>query len=175
MSIFKKIFHAIGVAGSAVGHFFANAFKWVETDGAKIAVAIVDELKTLLSSGTLDFFAQIMDGLTHSNIPTEIVDKLRTELPKATAIALGIQGFPENPTEQDIQNLSQTILTAFGIAADKSQFYSTLGAKIISIIRANTMPGQTFTFATLVTDLEQTYQAYLDAQNADQPVATATA
>lgn len=167
MSIFKSIFHALGSAASAVGHFFADAFKWVETDGAKIAVAIIDELKSLIDSGAANFFAQIMDGLTKSNIPTDILAAIQKELPNATAIALGLQGLPADSSDAAVANLTQEILTAFNVTPDKSKFYSVLGASIIQIIRSNTMPGQTFTFAVLVTDLEEAYQAYLQAQNAD--------
>lgn len=167
MSIFKSIGHALGSAATAVGHWFANAFKWVETDGAKIAVAIVEELKVLFNSGAADFFGQIMDALTKSNIPTEILDAIRKELPNATAIAMGLQGLGADATEQNIADLEKAILQAFNVSADNSEFYSRLGAKIISIIRANTAPGQTFTFATLVDDLEAAYQAYLSAKNAD--------
>lgn len=167
MSIFKTIFHAIGSAASAVGKFFANAFNWVETDGAKIAVAVVEELKTLLDSGTVDFLAQVIDALTKSNIPTDIVNEIKSQLPTILADAMAVQNLGTNPTDDQVQAFSQQILASFGVTPDKSQLYSTVGAKIIGIIRANTAPGQTFTFATLVNDLEQAYQAYVDAKNQD--------
>lgn len=172
MSIFKSVLHALGSAATAVGHWFSNAFKWVETDGAKIAVAIIEELKTLFNSGAADFFGQIMDVLTKSNIPTEILDAIRKELPNASAIALGLQGLPADASDEAVANLANTILLTFNVTPDKSKFYSSLGASVIGIIRAHTMPGQVFTFATLVTDLEEAYQAYLSALNADQAGST---
>jgi hypothetical protein len=163
----KGVLKAFGSAATAVGHFFAGAFKWVETDGAKIALAIIEEVKIITSNPSTGFIASILDELTKSNIPTEILAELKAKLPDALAVSLAIQGLPSDPTEQDIEDLEKRILDAFGVAPDKSEFYSRLGAKIISIIRANTMPGQKFTFATLVNDLEQAYQAYLIAKQGD--------
>jgi len=164
MPIFKSIFHAIGVAGSAVGHFFANAFTWVEKDGAKIAVAILEDLKVLFDSGATNFVAQIIDGLTKSNIPSEILALLQKELPKALAVGLAVEGLPSNPTDQDVQDFANRVLTAFGVTADKSKFYSTLAADITGIIRSNTAPGQKFTFAVLIQDVEQAYKDYIAAK-----------
>lgn len=163
----KNLLHSLGAAASAVGHFFADAFKWVETDGAKIAVAIIEEIKTILGNPSTGFLASILDTLTHSNIPTDILATLQKELPGALAIATGIQNFPANPTEADIKTLETTVLTNLGVSSDRSQFYSTFGAKTVSIIRNLTMPGQTFTFATLVTAVEAEYQAYLTAKAGD--------
>lgn len=163
----KGVFKALGSAATAVGHFFAGAFKWVETDGSKIALAIIEEIKTITDNPSTGFLVNLLDELTKSNIPSEIIAQLKAKLPDALAVTLAIQGLPADPTEQDIEDLEKRILDAFGVTADKSQFYSTLGAKIISIIRANTMPGQTFTFATLVNDLETAYQAYLAAKQGD--------
>jgi hypothetical protein len=167
MSFLKNILHAIGSAATAVGKFFANAFKWVETDGSKLAVAIVEEAQTLLKGQVPGLIATILDQLTNSHIPTEVLDALKKNLPAALAVSTGIQNFPANPTDEDITNLENQILQAFGVSPDKSQVYSIFGAKIIAIIRAETMPGQTFTFAKLVEDLEGAYQAYLTAKEED--------
>lgn len=163
----KGVFHALGVAASAVGHFFADAFKWVEKDGAKIALSIIEEFKTFTDNPSTGFIVGLLDELTKSHIPTDILAAIKDKLPDALAVTLAVQGLPADPTEQDIQDLEKRILDAFGVTADKSEFYSRLGARIISIIRSNTMPGQTFTFAVLANDLEKAYQAYLTAKNGD--------
>lgn len=175
MSIFTNIFHALGVAGSAVGHFFAGAFKWVETDGAKVALAILEDYKTAASSGMIDFFAKIADGLTKTNVPTEIVTKINAALPNLMADALGLQALGTNPTDEQIQALSQQILTEWGMLDNKSKFYSVVGADIIGIIRKDTQPGVVFNFAMATTDLKTVYDDYQAALAQENGTAAAPA
>jgi hypothetical protein len=90
---------------------------------------------------------------------------------KPVADALALEGLATNPTAAQITAFEEAVLAAFKVAPDQSQLYSTLGAQIIAIIRANTAPGQKFTFAVLVSDLETAYQDYLS----DQAAANGTA
>ena len=164
-----SIFTWIGKAAQSVGKWFATAFKDITQDAAPVAVTILEELQALWKSGTPSYIAQIVGTLLKSGIPTTIATAVGDALPTLLADALALEGLATNPTDAQIEAFEQAVLAAWKVTPDKSKLYSTLGAQIIGIIRANTAPGQKFTFAVLVNDLEQAYQLYL------QDVADATA
>ena len=159
-----SVFSWIGKAASSVGQWFSKAFKDIEQDAAPVAVAVVEELQTLFKSGATGFLASILDTLVKSELPTEIINAIQGALPTILADLLALEGLATNPTDAQIITFEQAVLKAFGVTADKSQLYSTLGAQIIAIIRANTAPGQKFTVAVLIGDLEEAYQDYLQDQ-----------
>lgn len=150
MSIFSKI-----------GAWFAKAFKFVETDADKIAIAVTEAVKTAFVNGTLGFVASVLDGLLKSNVPTEIVNIIGSNINKVLAVELAIQGLPDNPTEADILKFEQDCLSAFGVHNDKSKLYTTLAAQIYGIVKQQADTGEKFTFAVLVIDVEQAYKTYL--------------
>jgi hypothetical protein len=152
------LFTWVGKAASSVGKWLEEAFKDIAQDAAPVAVSIIAELQTLLKSGTTGFIASILDTLLKSELPTEIINAIGAALPKLLAAALALEGLDTNPTAEQITTFEQAVLSAFGVSADNSQLYSTVGAQLIEIIRANTAPGQKFTFAVLVNDLEDAYQ-----------------
>jgi hypothetical protein len=161
-----SIFTWIGKAAKSVGTWLSKAFQDIETDAAPVAVAIIEELKTLWGGAVPGFIASILDTLLKSQLPSEIVTAIGKALPTLLADALALEGLATNPTPAQITTFEQAVLAAFKVSPDQSQLYSTLGAQIIAIIRANTAPGQKFTFAVLVNDLEQAYQDYLSDQTA---------
>ncbi len=169
----KAVGHALGSAAKAVGHFFADAWAWEEKTGAKLGVAIVEEAKVILMSPGAGMVASIADGLLHTQIPTEILDALKARLPNALAIAAGVQGVVENPSDEEITALEQRVLEAFKVSENKSRFYTTLGAEVQAIIRKYTMPGQVFNFIELSNDLEAAYQKYLIAKAEDDATSQA--
>ena len=156
MSIFKWL----GTAASNVGKWLAKAFKDITKDAAPLAVSIIEELQALWKSGTPGFLASILDTLVKSELPSEIVTAVGNALPTLLADALALEGLATNPTDAQLQAFEQAVLAAFKVTPDKSQIYSILGAQLIAIIRANTAPGQKFTFAVLVNDLEEAFQDY---------------
>jgi uncharacterized protein (DUF2267 family) len=153
-----SIFSWIGKAFQSIGAWFAKAFKNIQTDAAPVAVAIVEELQTLLKSGVATFLENVLDTMLKSGVPTAIANAISAALPKILADLLAIEGLPTSPTDVQLTAFSQAVLAAWGINDNTSKVYTTLGAQIIGIIRANTAPGQKFTFAVLVADLEQSYQ-----------------
>jgi hypothetical protein len=153
-----SVFTWIGKAASSVGKWLATAFKDITQDAAPVAVSIIEELQTLFKTGTTGFIASILDSLVKSQLPTEIINAVGAALPKLLAGALALEGLATNPTDAQIEAFEQAVLSAFNVTPDKSQLYSTVGAQFIAIIRSNTAPGQKFTFAVLVADLEAAYQ-----------------
>src|SRR5579872_19426 len=139
-----------------------NAFKYIETDADKIAISVTEGLKTAFVNGTLGFIANILDGLTHSQVPTEVVTFIGANVDKLLATELAIQGLPANPTEADILAFEQAVLKAFSVVSDKSKLYTTLAAQIYGIIKTQADASVKFTFAQLVIDIETAYQDYLN-------------
>lgn len=161
-----SIFTWIGKAASSIGSWFAKAFKNIQTDAAPVAVTIVEEIQTLLKSGVATFIENTVDALLKSGVPTEIANAIGSALPKILANLLAIEGLPADPTDVQIAAFSQAVLGAWDVTDDKSRIYTTLGAQIIGIIRASTVPGQKFTFAVLAADLEEAYQDWQADQQA---------
>lgn len=155
-----SVFTWLGKAASSVGSWLSKAFKDITQDAAPVAVSIIEELQTLFKTGATGFIASILDTLVKSELPQEIIDAIGAALPKLLAGALALEGLATNPTEAQIEAFEQAVLAAFNVSSDKSQLYSTVGAQLIGIIRANTAPGQKFTFSVLVADLEEAYQDY---------------
>lgn len=153
MSIFSKI-----------GSWLSKVFKYVETDLDKIAISVTEGIKTALNDGVLGFIANVLDGLTKSNVPTEIVNIVSANIYKALAVELAIQGIPADPTSADILAFEQSVLAAFNVTSDKSQVYTTLAAQVYGILQVQVNNNTSFTFAVLVNDVEQAYQDYLGDQ-----------
>lgn len=162
-----SIFTWIGKAAQSVGKWLAKAFTDIVKDAAPIAVSIIEELQTLWKGEIPGFLASLLDTLVKSQLPTEIVTAIGNALPTLLADALALEGLATNPTDAQIIAFEQAVLAAFKVTPAKSQLYSTLGAQIIAIIRANTAPGQKFTFAVLVNDLEAAYQDFIADQASD--------
>jgi len=156
MSIFSKVGSWLAGAVKTVG----NALKFVETSADKIAISVTEGVKTALLDGVLGFIADVLDGLTKSQVPTEIVTLVQNNIYKILAVELAIQGIPANPTPADILTFEQAVLTAFNVTSDKSKLYTTLAAQIYGIIQTQANSNTQFTFAELVADVEQAYGDY---------------
>lgn len=159
-----SIFSWVGKAAKSVGSWLSKAFTDIAADAAPVAVAIIEELKTLWGTGAPGFLASLADTILKSQLPTQIVTAVGNALPTLLSDALALEGLATNPTAAQIQTFENAVLAAFKVAPDQSQIYSTLGAQIVALIRTNTAPGQKFTFAVLVNDLETAYQDYLQDQ-----------
>lgn len=126
---------------------------------AQIAVVITETVKAILDNPIASFLENIADGITHTNLPTEIANAVNAEIPKILAIELGIQGLPDNPTPDQILAFENSVLTAFGVTSDKSKLYTTLAAQIYGRIQTtiSTTPGK---FADWVKTVEESWEDY---------------
>ena len=157
MSIFTKI-----------GAWFAKTFSSALQDADKIAITVTEAFKNAMVTGVVGWVAEILDGLTKSNVPTEIVTLIQNNIDKVLAAELAIQGLPASPTAADILAFEQSVLKAFGVTSSTSKLYTTLAAQIYGIIQAKVQAGTKFTFAELVDDIEAAYQDYLTDQQSTQ-------
>lgn len=147
-----------------------GAFTTIEEDVAPVVVAVIEEVSTLFKSGTIGFIASLLDTVTKNQVPTQVANTIGAQLPKLIAVELAVQGLPDSPTDADIEAFEQRVLTAFGLLDDKSKLYTTVGAQLLGIVRADIAAGTKFTFAELVKDLEEAYTDYqsdLAAQEQD--------
>lgn len=127
---------------------------------ASVAVTITEAVKVILASPGAVFLENLADTILHTQLPTQVANVLNSAIPKILVFELGIEGLPDNPTEQDVLAFEQSILKAFNVSSDNSKLYTTLAAQIYGIIKttSETTPGH---FADWVNAIEE---AYLDYQ-----------
>lgn len=154
-----------------------SAFAWLKSkfidhikSTAVVAVTMTETIKALLANPAAGFLENVADGVTHTQLPTEIATAVNNEIPKILAIELGVEGLPENPTADQILTFEQAILKAFNVNSDNSKLYTTLGAQIYGRIQTTLTktPGK---FADWVNAVEGGYQDYL--KDTAAPVAKA--
>lgn len=145
---------------TSVGKWFGKVFVSHAQSADSVAVYITEMVKTILANPISGFLLNLADGVTHTNLPTDIANTIsNTVIPKALAVELGIQGLPDNPTPAQILAFEQNIMTAFNVTSDNSKLYTVLGAQIYGEIQTtlNTTPGK---FADWVIAIEASYADY---------------
>ena len=142
MSIFKKFWTLL-----------TSIFVKIETDYAKVVVTVLQEVKVALNTGAAGFIANVLDGLTKSQIPTEVIAKIQEYLPALLATALAIEAPPANADAATIQAWEQSVMKAWGLNSSTDKVVSVVGADLIAILSAKNQ-----TFAQRIIELEQTYQ-----------------
>jgi hypothetical protein len=128
-------------------------------DAAKVAVTITETVKTLLNNPLTGFLLNLADGITHTQLPTEVATFVNNQIPKILAVELAIEGLPDNPTEVDILAFEQRVLTAFSVHDDKSKLYTVLAAQIYRILKDKLADGK-LTFAEGVQAIQESWLAY---------------
>lgn len=146
---------------------FVNVFAWFKkvfishtSSAASVAVTITETVKVLLANPLVKFVENLADGITHTQLPTQIANAVSNAIPKVLAVELGLEGLPDNPTPEQVLAFEQSILGAFNVKSDNSKLYTILSAQIYGIIQTTlqTTPGK---FADWVAAVET---AYLDYQ-----------
>lgn len=163
MSIFTKI-----------GAWLAKAFKSVERDGDKIAIAITEGVQEALKSGVLTGIADVLEGIFPGvkNLPTEIVAELDKLIPKILASELALQGIPDNATPQDILDFENKVIAAFDVKSDNSKLWTTLAAQVYGLIQTYlALPNPTF--ADRVNVVEDAWKLYVADKAAQDSEGTA--
>jgi hypothetical protein len=145
-------------------------------DAAKIAVVITETVKALLSNPVTGFLLNLADGITHTQLPSQISLAVSNEIPKILAIELSIESIPDNPTEGQVLAFETQVLKAFSVNDNASKLYTTLSAQIYTIIKSKLADGK-LTFAEGVSAVEEAWQDYQNDLKAnpgiiDLPVGT---
>lgn len=169
MSIFSPIIQ--------VFTWFKKQFVDHTKSGASVAVVITETAKAILENPVVGFLANVLDGITHTNLPTQAVTLINNQIPKILATELAIQGLPDNPTPDQILEFEQSIIKAFGVKeSDNGKLYTVLASQIYGIIQ-NTVNNTQGKFADWVIAVEAAYQDYqvdvkLYANMVNAPVGT---
>jgi hypothetical protein len=144
-----------------IGTWLAKVFKNIKTDGAKTAVAITEGLQTGLKLGILSTIADVVSALfpVTGNLPRVIVADLDKALPKILAAELAIEGLPDKPSQQDMLDFENRVLTAFNVHDDNSKLWTSLAAQVYGIIQKHAGEPD-IPFSRLMADVEEAYQDY---------------
>lgn len=149
MSIFSKI-----------GQWLGKAFNTIRIDADKVAISVTEAIKQGLDDGILPLLADIIPG----NIPKEVIALLEIWVPKLLAVELAIQGLPEKPTGQQIQDFTNVVIAAVASKSDlnKSQLWSTFAGQIYNLIESaiNANPNHGLTFAQIIKIVDDAYNDY---------------
>jgi hypothetical protein len=155
MSIFTKIWS-----------WLKTAFTHITTDLDKVAISVTQQIKKAADSGELQFVANIIDGLTHSGVASEIAGTIKNSIVKVLSFELALQ-LPENFSGDDLIAWEQRVMDAIGVHKDKSAIWTKVSATVIRDVQAFTQDGTSVSFAEAVKLAEDAYQTYKDALNED--------
>lgn len=152
----KKFF---GRLLASIGNFLSGGLKIF----AHAAVAITEEVKTIIGSGLIQGIAVFLDTTFKTHLAEDVIAGLNKIIPHLLAVELAVEGLPDNPTEQDILDFETRIYTAFtGLPPlGQSKLFTTFGAQVYGIIKPQVDAGTPFTFFLLAKDVEEAYQDYL--------------
>lgn len=146
-------------------HPIIAVFKWLFKSNsspikniASIAVVITEAVKLILSNPVTKLIENILSAVTHTELPTQIVDVINKEIPNILAVELAIEGLPNNPTEEQVLAFEQSILKAFDVKSDNSKLYTILSAQVYGIIKRTqtSTPGKFYDWINAV------QEAYVD-------------
>ena len=70
-----------------------------------------------------------------------------------------LKDLPDNPTIEDLQKFSESVLAAFGAVNDRSMLWTTMAAEIYKSIQSH-LEDKKYTFAECVIDVEKAWQLY---------------
>lgn len=138
---------------------FTRLGKFFSDHVIRVAVTVTNGVKDALASGTVDFIATIADGLTKSNVPSEIVGLIKLIIPKILAFELAIEGLPPNPTQDDIIAFETRALAALGISFQKDKVWATITAQVILEVKSMLNDGK-ITFAEAFQLGQDVYKDY---------------
>ena len=130
------------------------------------SVLITEEIQKGLKNGTIKSVAQVVEAIfpITGKIPEEVVIALEKVVPKVLAVQLVLKDLPENPTIQDLEKMTDSVLQAFGALDDKSKLWTTLAAEIYSSVQLH-MSDKKYTFAECVIDVEKAWRAFQKIKN----------
>jgi hypothetical protein len=148
---------------------FIKAIDWIVSllhkakDGlAKATVFILQDIKPLLDSNAADLIAGILDSVTKSDLPEEILAEIRKYIPVFLTANGIIDTLTPDSTEAEVQAELQKLIALFPnlTPEKKAQFYTTVAANLYVLIH-KLHDGDEITFAEAVAIIEQCYDEYV--------------
>lgn len=155
----SKILQALGRDAVAVEKWFANAFVDIKTDIAPVLVNVIEAIRTAETDGLLPAIANALSPLT-KGLSVEVNNKIAAGIPKALAVALGIEGLPANPTAAQVTAFCDAAITAIaGKEADvKGSAYTETVGQLYVLIESSLESKTGLTVGAVIVDVEQAYE-----------------
>lgn len=140
-------------------------FKKAKEDLAKITVFIVKDIQPVLFSPTADVLASIMDAITKSQLPTEILEQVKKYVPIFLTTEGIVQSLTPDSTEDEVKAALDKMLAQFPnfTPAQRAQYWTELAAKLYAFIH-ELHDGEKITFGEAASIVEAAYQAYLKTE-----------
>lgn len=136
-----------------------NIKNWLEKEigvfDNKVAPIIVGALEVaqkVWATGIPDFVGSVLDTLTKSGVPEELIQKVGASLPLLLADALAITT-PQTQAQEQVEVAA--ILAAYNVAPDKTQVISTVAAELYNIVD----PNNGLTFFERLKEIQSAYEA----------------
>lgn len=172
-NIFQKIEADFETGFKDAETFLVGEFEVLKGEIAPAVVKAITAVQTAEASGVVPAIAAALSPLT-KGLSVTINNYIEANLPKALAIAIGLQGFPDSPTQADITNLGQEILTAWGgpSLAAKGTIPTNLAGQVYNLIQtaiagnAGTAQAGTLTLGQIIVLVEKAFEELTADQTA---------
>lgn len=134
---------------------------------AKASVFILEDIKPFLDSSVADITAGILDSITKSELPEDILNQLRRWVPIFLTAEGLVTSLTPDSTEDEVKAALDKMLSLFKdfTPAQKAEFYTTVVAKIY-VLAHGLETGETITFGEAAAIVEEAYEAYVNSKTA---------
>lgn len=152
--------------------WFGGIFHSIKVKIAPIIVSILEIVKGAEESGAADAIAKFIDKVFRTRVAEDVNAVIKKRVYDGIAVFLGIEGLPDNPTDDQIKALvsAATAALAGKVAAEsiKGKVYQDFGIHLYDIIKrevdASKLSHNPVTANQIAMDIEEAYQDYVAAQ-----------
>lgn len=151
--------------------WFGSIFHTIKVKIAPVIVSILQILKGAEESGVADAISSFIDKALHTHVLEDINALVKKNIYNAIAAFLGLEGLPDNPTDDQIKAFVALAVTALAgkVAAEsiKGKVYQDFSIQLYDIIKkeidASKVSGNAVTANEIAIDIEEAYQDYVKA------------
>ncbi len=129
----------------------------------KVAISVTQGIKTAAEGTIAQTISVVIDEALKTHLAEDALAALKIAAMQALAVELAIQGLPDNPTGDDIQNFEIAVFKAITgeTPQGQSKVFTSFAAQLYTLIHAAIGENTTLTFAQIVDIVEKAYQQYL--------------
>ena len=177
MSIFKKVIHALGDAGAAVGHAVVGALhaigKLFAADILPFAIDVTEDINNAVKSGDAQTLVNIIKALNAGagTVAQGVLDEAKVLGPKVLATELGLQALETGATPQAAIDWAQSVIDAYGSATlvKQSKIWNDLATELAILYDQGRTKNKTWIqWAETVEEAFQAVKKAIEAQQAEQ-------
>lgn len=152
--------------------WFGGIFHSIKVKIAPVIVSILEVLKGAEESGVADAITSFIDRALNTHVAEDINAFIKKNVYAAIAAFLGLEGLPDNPTDDQIKAFVSLAVTALAgkVAAESipGKVYQDFGIQLYDLIKkevdASKLSHNAVTANEIAIDIEQAYQDYVAAQ-----------